>query len=187
MKIVPLHSDKNIRQLIDRLIAEDRLAQKELYHQFSPKMLGVCRSYINDTAYAEDAMIKGFFKIFTKIGNYGFKGNFEGWMRKIMVNECLDFLRANKNLYYLSDDYQVYEEAIEEDSDLTGIDAQFLLDRLQDNYRIVFNLYVLEDYSHKEIAEMLNITEATSKSQLFRAKAKLKEIVLELKKKNYEA
>lgn len=170
-----------MEKLLPKLKKHDRIAQKELYDFYAPKMLSVCRSYIADVQHAEDTMLKAFFKVFKSIDSYKSQGSFEGWIRRIMVNESLTFLRLNKGLIYLEED-KFLAETTDDDEDLTGINAQELLDALPESYRAVFNLYVLEDCSHKEIAELLNITETTSKTQLFRAKNKLKEIILQKKK-----
>lgn len=177
MKTVFIHRKSDVEKLLPKLKKQDRIAQKELYDTYAPKMLNVCRNYIADVHYAEDVMIKAFFKVFKSIDSYKSQGSFEGWLRRIMVNESLTFLRLNKGLIYLEED-KVAQEPAEYEEDMTGIDAQELLDALPESYRAVFNLYVLEDCSHKEIAELLNITETTSKTQLFRAKNKLKEIIL---------
>lgn len=168
-----------MEELIPQLRKQDRLAQKELFDSVSPKMLGVCRSYTSDLQHAEDCMLKAFVKVFKNMESFQSKGSFEGWIRRIMVNECLDFLKLNKGFVYKDD--SDWEEEMEFDSDLVGIDAQDLLDRLPENYRVVFNLYVLEEYSHKEIAESLKISEAASRTQLARAKKRLKELILQQK------
>lgn len=174
--------------MVDRLKKNDALAQKELYQQSSKKMLSVCRSYIEDMHYAEDCMINGFCKVFNHIQKFQNKGSFEGWVRRIMVNECLTFLRSNKTLIYVDDnriaDYDEVDDEV--DNEWLDFNVQEVLDQLSEPYRLVFNLHILEDYSHQEIAEMLNISVSTSKTQLFRAKAKLKEIVLSQKKKRNE-
>ncbi|WP_313304457.1 sigma-70 family RNA polymerase sigma factor [Empedobacter sp.] len=188
MKLFVLNRKSKEEILVDRLKKNDALAQKELYEQNSKKMLSVCRSYIEDMHYAEDCMINGFCKVFNHIEKFQNKGSFEGWMRRIMVNECLTFLRANKTLIYV-DDVRVsnYDEADEEvEETWLNFNVQDVLDQLSEHYRLVFNLHILEDYSHQEIAEMLNISVSTSKTQLFRAKAKLKEIVLSKKKMTNE-
>ena len=174
--------------MVDRLKKNDALAQKELYQQSSKKMLSVCRSYIEDMHYAEDCMINGFCKVFNHIQKFENKGSFEGWIRRIMVNECLTFLRSNKTLIYV-DDTRVanYDEVDDEvDNEWLDFNVQDVLDQLSEPYRLVFNLHILEDYSHQEIADLLNISVSTSKTQLFRAKAKLKEIVLSQKRKRNE-
>lgn len=180
MKTIFIHRKSDVNKLLPKLKKQDRVAQKELYEFYSPKMLSVCRSYIPDVHYAEDVMIKAFFKVFKSIDSYKSEGSFEGWIRRIMVNESLTFLRLNKSLIYLEED-KFSDEPVENEEDFTGIDAQELLDLLPEGYRAVFNLFVLEECSHKEIAKMLNITETTSKTQFFRAKKKLKEIILKKK------
>ena len=187
MKLFVLNRKSKEEILVERLKKNDALAQKELYEQSSKKMLSVCRSYIEDMHYAEDCMINGFCKVFNHIQKFENKGSFEGWIRRIMVNECLTFLRSNKTLIYV-DDIRVatYEEEEEVGDVWLDFNVQHVLDQLSEPYRLVFNLYVLEDYSHQEIAEFLNISVSTSKTQLFRAKAKLKEIVLSQKKKRNE-
>lgn len=188
MKLFVLNRKSKEELLVDRLKKNDALAQKELYQQSSKKMLSVCRSYIEDMHYAEDCMINGFCKVFNHIQKFESKGSFEGWMRRIMVNECLTFLRSNKTLIYV-DDTRVanYDEVDDEvDNEWLDFNVQDVLDQLSEPYRLVFNLHILEDYSHQEIADLLNISVSTSKTQLFRAKAKLKEIVLSQKRKRNE-
>ena len=188
MKLFVLNRKSKEELLVDRLKKNDALAQKELYQQSSKKMLSVCRSYIEDMHYAEDCMINGFCKVFNHIQKFQNKGSFEGWVRRIMVNECLTFLRSNKTLIYVDDnriaDYDEVDDEV--DNELLDFNVQEVLDQLSEPYRLVFNLHILEDYSHQEIAEVLNISVSTSKTQLFRAKAKLKEIVLNQKKKRNE-
>ncbi len=188
MKLFVLNRKSKEELLVNRLKKNDALAQKELYQQSSKKMLSVCRSYIEDMHYAEDCMINGFCKVFNHIQKFENKGSFEGWIRRIMVNECLTFLRSNKTLIYV-DDTRVanYDEVDDEvDNEWLDFNVQDVLDQLSEPYRLVFNLHILEDYSHQEIADLLNISVSTSKTQLFRAKAKLKEIVLSQKRKRNE-
>ena len=188
MNLFVLNRTSKEELLVDRLKKNDALAQKELYQQSSKKMLSVCRSYIEDMHYAEDCMINGFCKVFNHIQKFQNKGSFEGWVRRIMVNECLTFLRSNKTLIYVDDnriaDYDEVDDEV--DNEWLDFNVQEVLDQLSEPYRLVFNLHILEDYSHQEIAEMLNISVSTSKTQLFRAKAKLKEIVLSQNKKRNE-
>lgn len=148
-------------------------------------MLSVCRTYITDLHYAEDCMLKAFVKVFKNMDSYSSKGSFEGWIRRIMVNECLDFLRIHKSLVFLEES-NFPESEVEIDQEFSEIDAQALLDRLPENYRTVFVLYVMEDYSHKEIAELLKISEMASRTQLARAKSKLKELVIQQKNQSNE-
>ncbi len=183
MKLFVLNRKSKEELLVERLKKNEALAQKELYDQSAKKMLSVCRSYIQDMHYAEDCMINGFCKVFNHIHKFHEKGSFEGWVRRIMVNECLTFLRSNKTLIYVDDNRIADYDEIENELEETWIDfnVQEVLDQLSEPYRLVFNLFILENYSHQEIAEMLNISVSTSKTQLFRAKVKLKEIVLKQK------
>ena len=169
------------KQLIKACINNDSKAQRLLYEKYDARFFAVCKRYFTDIQQAEDALVKGFLKIFQNLENYSFEGSFEGWMRRIMINECLMELRKNKVFHLNVDDYsssissnQEASQQIEED------DVMKLLDYLPEGCRLVFTLYVIEGYKHKEIAESLGITEGTSKSQLNLAKTKLKE----KKKKN---
>ncbi len=176
MKIIPLHNKPKVEKWIREIQKNNSKAQKELYNHFSPTMLAVCRRYINDLQFAEDCMIKGFVKVFKNSTKYKNKGSFEGWVRRIMVNECLTFLRLQKRLDFLVDND--LPEQLEEKSSYS-FDAQEILDALPEGYRVVFNLFVFEEMSHKDIANVLNISESTSKSQLFKAKKKLKNLFKE--------
>lgn len=185
MKIISIHRKQKLESLVPELRRQNALAQKELFDQSSRKMLSVCRSYVTDFHHAEDCMLKGFVKVFRNIDSYKSEGSFEGWVRRIMVNECLDFIKLRKSMVYVDEFESEQEEGDWEENDW-GFDAQEVLDQLPDSYRMVFNLFVLEEYSHKEIAELLSISESNSKSQLLRAKNKLKEIVLQQKSKSNE-
>ncbi len=174
--------------LVERLKKSEQKAQRELYDQCAKKMLAVCRSYISDDFYAEDCMINGFCKVFNHIQKFENKGSFEGWIRRIMVNECLTFLRSNKTLIYIDDSRVAnYDEIDDELEELEfTFNVEEVLQQLPEPYRLVFNLHILEDYSHQEIAEALNISVSSSKTQLFRAKAKLKEIIQTKRKVQHE-
>ena len=166
------------KQLIKACIKNDSKAQRLLYEKYDARFFAVCKRYFTDIQQAEDALVKGFLKIFQNLENYSFEGSFEGWMRRIMINECLMELRKNKVFHLNVDDYsssissnQEASQQIEED------DVMKLLDYLPEGCRLVFTLYVIEGYKHKEIAESLGITEGTSKSQLNLAKTKLKDML----------
>ncbi|MFV0188929.1 MULTISPECIES: RNA polymerase sigma factor [Empedobacter] len=166
------------KQLIKACINNDSKAQRLLYEKYDARFFAVCKRYFTDIQQAEDALVKGFLKIFQNLENYSFEGSFEGWMRRIMINECLMELRKNKIFHLNVDDYsssissnQEASQQIEED------DVMKLLDYLPEGCRLVFTLYVIEGYKHKEIAESLGITEGTSKSQLNLAKTKLKDML----------
>jgi len=175
LKIISLHN--NQKQLIKKSIKGDQQAQKLLYEKFSPKMLGVCRQYIKDLHFAEDVMVNGFVKMFNHLGSYQYKGSFEGWVRSIMVRESISFLRKKQFVVYDDDAVEVREEVLGPISDgLLDMEyVQHLIDGLPEGYKAVFLLYAIEGYGHKEIAEMLAISEGTSKSQLFKARKMLQE------------
>lgn len=173
--------------LLKRLVRQESAAQKMYYEKNVGKFLSISRSYINDIFHAEDCVIKAFCKIFKSIETYRSEGNFDGWARRIVVNECLNFLKTRKNIFYIDDtQYEFIAEAEESYEVEEIIDVQALLDELPEAYRMVFNLHVLEEYSHQEIAEMLQISVNASKTQLFRAKQKLKTIYYNQKEKQNE-
>ena len=157
----------------------DRRAQKQLYDQYAPAMLGVCRRYLRDLGAAEDALLEGFFKILTRLESYTGEGSFAGWMRRIMVNECLMHLRQ-RNLLQFPESMPQASDGSEDDRVLSRLSADeiiSLLDEMPPGYRAVFNLYVMEGFKHREIAEVLGISINTSKSQLVLAKQKMELLV----------
>jgi len=161
--------------LIKKAMYNNREAQKELFERFSPKMLGVCRQYVKDIFQAEDLMLQGFLKVFTNLKNFEDKGSFEGWIRKIMVNTCITFLRKKNKLDFYEDADTFQTESTENLENTNVEDLQKLIDLLPDGYKVVFNLYAIEGFKHSEIAEKLKISESTSKSQLFKARKLLQE------------
>ncbi len=186
MKVIALH--KNEQQLISEAIANNRQAQQQLYTKYASKMLSVCRQYIKDIHLAEDVMITGFMKMFTNLKKFENKGSFEGWMKRIMIHECIDYLRVKKNSFNHKDiDDVIYseeEDNYEMEGDFSIDDIQLLIDNLPEGYKMVFNLYIIEGYKHNEIAELLNISEGTSKSQLSHAKRQLQIQITELKNRS---
>ena len=173
--------------LLKRLVRQESAAQKMYYEKNVGKFLSISRSYVNDIYHAEDCVIKAFCKIFKSIESYRSEGNFDGWARRIVVNECLNFLKTRKNIFYLDETQHEFVDEADDTYDVDEIiDVQALLDKLPEAYRMVFNLHVLEDYSHQEISEMLNISVNASKTQLFRAKQKLKTIYHNQKAKQNE-
>jgi len=134
-------------------------------------MLGVCRQYIKDVHFAEDVMVQGFLKMFTKLETFKFEGSFEGWLRRIMIRESISYLRKQQFVVY---DDEIYEknqsEEISQSTDLDTEHIQQLIDALPQGYKMVFVLYTVEGYKHQEIAEMLSISESTSKTQLLKAR-----------------
>ncbi len=182
MKVIHLHRDEN--KTIQQAIAHNRQAQRILYEKYSPKMLSVCRQYIKDVQHAEDVMITAFMKVFTNLNRYENKGSFEGWIRKIMIHECIDFLRVKKNFISHNNIAEVVsneQEAALETQEFSVDDIQYLIDNLPDGCQTVFNLYAIEGYKHQEIAKMLNINEGTSKSQLAHARKLLQNQINQLK------
>lgn len=169
--------------LLSRLKKQDPAAQKIFYDQNVRKFLSVAKSYVSDLYQAEDCLIKAFCKIFKHIESFRGDGNLEGWARRIVVNECLNFIKSHKTVFYLDDVHASVLEDLHDDRPVFDFNAQELLDQLPDAYRMVFNLYVIEEYSHQEIADTLGISLAVSKTQLFRAKEKLRKIYFQQQKK----
>ena len=168
-----------LQHIIDGCRERNPLAQKELYELFKSKMFGVCLRYAGNYDDAQDILQDGFIKVFEKIDQFGFKGAFEGWMRRIMVNTALEKYRSNYQVINIHDNVKEINNEYAEDFS-TDIDARELIKFIQElspKYRMVFNLYAIEGYSHKEISNMLGITEGTSKSNLSRARDILKEKV----------
>jgi len=168
-------------ELIKGCLSRDRSAQKRLYDTYSSKMYAICYRYVRDAAEAEDILIVAFTRIFEKINQFKSEGSFEGWIKRIMVNEALTHLRRNRSMYLETDldqvdrepDYNKLQDRLEED------DLLKMIQELPTGYRIVFNLYAIEGYSHKEIANQLGISENTSKSQLSRARTYLQKLLVE--------
>ncbi len=177
MKLVSLH--KNYERLISKARKNDRKAQHELYEMFSPKMLSVCRQYLRNSEEAEEVMLSGFLKVFTRLSSYKSEGSFEGWIRRIMVNEAISRLRANKKLLFqeASEIENSAQHVAYIETELEVEEIQRMIDSLPDGYRTVFVLYAVEGYKHSEIAELLQISESTSKTQLFKARKLLQQHV----------
>ena len=159
-------------------------SQKRLYDRLAPKMLGVCIRYIKDKEEAEHVMIGGIVKVFDKLDQFKGDGSFEGWVRRIIVNDCLMYIRKNRNMSLQSDIDEVSNEpnlkVMEENLDAQ--DLLKLINELPVGYRTVFNLYAIEGYNHAEIARQLDVSENTSKSQLSRARKWLQNRLAELDK-----
>ena len=179
MKVINLHQHE--KEVIELAVENNRHAQHQIYSKFAPKMLSVCRQYIKDVHQAEDVMITAFMKAFTNLKNFEHKGSFEGWIRRIMINECISFIRVQKKVTFIEDEYYVEEKHNYIESQFAVEDIQFLIDNLPDGYRMVFNLYCIEGFKHQEIASMLGINEGTSKSQLSHARKMLQDTIIKLK------
>jgi RNA polymerase sigma factor (sigma-70 family) len=172
----------SLEQLIEQCKKNDVKAQSELYKLFASKLFSVSLKYSRNTAEAEDNLQDAFVTIFKKIEQYKSKGSFEGWMKRITINTALQRYRT-VGVFDIVNEQQIADESIEIDEEAISIDFLLqIIQELPDRYRMVFNLYALDGYSHKEIAEMLNISTGTSKSNLARARQILKE-----KLKNYKA
>jgi RNA polymerase sigma-70 factor (ECF subfamily) len=179
MKVINLHQHE--KEVIELAVENHRHAQHQIYSKFAPKMLSVCRQYIKDVHQAEDVMITAFMKAFTNLKNFEHIGSFEGWIRRIMINECISYIRVQKKVTFIEDENYSEERHNDIESKFSVEDIQFLIDNLPDGYRMVFNLYCIEGFKHQEIAKMLGINEGTSKSQLSHARKMLQDNINKLK------
>jgi len=167
--------------LINGCLAADRRIQELLYQRFAPKMYAVCLRYAGNTDDAQDLLQEGFIKVFRNLEKFRKEGSFEGWIRRVFVNTAIEHYRRKTKLAVVSEKEEL---AIEDSSwnvldQLAEKDIILLIQQLAPGYRSVFNMYVIEGYSHKEIGELLGISEGTSKSQLARAKGVLQKKVKE--------
>ncbi len=177
-------------ELIAGCIRQDRACQEALYKRFYGKMMGVCLRYAKNRDEASDMLQEGFIKVFTSLRNFSFKGSFEGWVRRIIVNTAVDHLRRNKHEYMIVSTVYAREgdvpdpaEEVEEDNLMNNLSEEEILhavSQLSPAYRTVFNLYVMENFPHKEIADQLGISEGTSKSNLAKARFQLKKNLFNL-------
>ena len=165
--------------LIKGCIDGNRRMQEELYRRFSPRMYAVCLRYASSSDEAEDILQEGFIKIFKKLDSYRGDGSFEGWIRRIFVNTAIEHFRRRRYLQPVSEKEEntIEGKYLSVLDDLAEKDILELIKQLSPGYRTVFNMYVIEGYTHKEIGDMLGISEGTSKSQLSRAKVILQELV----------
>ena len=172
----------SLEQLIDNCKKNDTKAQSQLYKLFSSKLFSLCLKYSRNYAEAEDNLQDSFVTVFNKISQYNNKGSFEGWMKRIAINTALQRYRT-KGVFSIINEENIEDVVVEIEEDNLSIDYLLsIIQELPDRYRLVFNLYVLDGYSHKEIADMLKITTGTSKSNLARARLILKEKI-----ENYKA
>ena len=172
---------QTLQLIIEGCLKGRRLDQKKLYDIFARKMFGVCVYYTRDSSEAEDVLSEGFIKVFRYLGQYKGQGSFEGWVRRIMVNTALEKYRSNNRLHALADiDDHIEDLSVEEPGgNLMLEELMQMVQELSPQYRVVFNLYAIEGYNHKEIGEMLGISEGTSKSNLARARVILQRKVKE--------
>lgn len=169
--------------LIEACKQQDRRAQQLLFDRYSPIMLGVCKRYVKGMEDAEDVLVEAFFRVLTNIHYFKNEGSFEGWIRRIVVNEALMFLRKQHNFNMtleINAEIDAETDAITALDELAAQDIINLLDKLPTGYRTVFNLFAIEGYKHREIADLLGISINTSKSQLILAKKRLQEVLEEM-------
>jgi RNA polymerase sigma factor (sigma-70 family) len=169
------------QDLIKGCLRRDRVSQQQLFDLYSSKMYAICYRYVKNPMEAEDILVTAFTKIFERINQFKGDGSFEGWIRRVMVNEALTFLRKSRNMYLETDLEQADREPnYDQLSDhLEAEDLMRMIQELPAGYRLVFNMYAIDGYSHKEIAEQLGISENTSKSQLSRARTYLQKLLMD--------
>lgn len=166
--------------IIAGCLANNPVAQRELYNRYSPKMLAVCYRFAHSREDAEDMLQEGFIKVFSQMHTFQGKGAFEGWIRRIIVHTCINVLKRNKKFNESLDIEYALEAQVKENipSILQAKQVVECIRLLPTGYRTVLNLYAIEGYSHKEIGDMLDIGESTSRSQCTRAKAMLEQILV---------
>lgn len=174
------------QEIISGCLAQDKKAQRMLYKKYASSMFGICLRYCKKRTEAEDVLQEAFVKIFSYIKSYRSDGSFEGWLKRIVVNTALNYYKSNLK--------RCFDESIDDmndsnmpttqgyDSDLSAEELMKMINSLADGYRVVFNMFAIEGYSHKEISELLGISENTSKSQLSRSRVILQNKVLEYRK-----
>jgi RNA polymerase sigma factor (sigma-70 family) len=178
-----MHTDQ---KLIEGCLKGKRFAQKMLYDRYAMRMLGVCMRYIKKQDEAEDVLQEGFIKVFQKLDTFRNTGTLEGWIRRIMVNSALNQIRHKVKLEIDRDIdtiHAIADEDMDEDTfdyNISSEELYGMIQSLPNGYKTVFSLYAVDEYNHKEIGEMLGISEGTSKSQLSRARILLKKMVEEL-------
>lgn len=168
--------------LINECLKGKSIAQRKLFEMFAPKMMGVCLRYMKSQDEAEDVLQEGFIKVFSKLSAFERNGSLEGWVRRIMVNTALDQIRKNAKFANSSSiDDQLYKFQTDDYTleNLAAEDLLVMINEMPDGYKVVFNMFAIEGYSHKEIADTLGISENTSKSQYLRARAYLRDKIEE--------
>jgi RNA polymerase sigma factor (sigma-70 family) len=179
----------NEKELVKRCLKNDSGAQELLYRRYASKMLGVCLRYAKNKMEAEDILQEGYIKVFNSLTSFQFKGSLEGWVRRIMVNTAINFYRSSLKYVQSLDDDDMSDKnmpSIAMNDLLSTKELLRIIQELPEGYRVVFNLFAIEGYSHKEIAEILGISENTSKSQLSRARVVLQNKLKVLNSVMYE-
>lgn len=176
----------NLEEVIEGCTKNRRKAQLELYKQYAPMLLALCMRYVADKSEAEDILQEAFFKILKSIREYTGKGHFENWMKKIVVNTAITHFHREKKHYYHEEIDQVQDVELQfgltPEKEFEARELFELLRQMPEGYRVIFNLYAVEGFKHREIAEKLGIEESTSKTQYLRAKNWL---IKEMKKLNW--
>lgn len=178
---IALPLENNEKGLIQACVRRERWAQKVLYEEYYSRMMGVCLRYATDEEEALDILHEGFIKVFRHVGKYKPGTSLSAWIRRIMVNTAIDYYRKNSRRR-TEDMDEAYDISTNDPDAISRCTEQEILEAIQEltpSYRAVFNLYVIEGYAHKEIADLLDITESTSRSNLVKARLKLKEILSE--------
>lgn len=181
-----MKADAQQTKLVDACKRGDRRAQQELYSKYARAMYNICLRMTHNQADAEDLLQIAFIDVFTKIGSFRHESTIGAWIKRIVVNNCINFLKKRRLDTRSWEDYlpepQWEDDAreMDEESALSVAKIQRAMHDLPDGYRVVFSLYLLEGYDHKEIADILQISEATSKSQFSRAKSKIRELINEM-------
>jgi RNA polymerase sigma factor (sigma-70 family) len=178
-----IKADITERDLVEACLARQPKAEELLYKKYSPVLFAICLRYSNNSENAKDMLQESFVKIFERLKDFRFEGSFEGWIKRLSVNHCLDFnkkIRSEPWNEELEDHTGIHFNE-EVHSNLQTQDLIGLLQRLPMGYRTVFNLYAIEGYGHQDIAEIMGITESTSKTQLFKARKMLQEWVQKIK------
>lgn len=177
----PLSLNKSTESELLALCKEgDRYACKQLFEMYSGKMMALCFRFARDRNEAEDILQEGFVRVFTKLNLFSGSGSFESWMKRVMINTALKYREKNINRHNYSelDKLHVFDDTPSIIEELSKEEILKLIQELPDGYKSVFNLYVLEGYSHKDIGHLLNIGESTSRSQLVKARNLLKQKLL---------
>ncbi len=172
----------SLEQLIKKCINQDAKAQSQLYKQYASKLFSLCLKYSKNYAEAEDNLHDAFITVFSKIDQYKNKGSFEGWLKRIAINTSLQRYRENVGVFDIVNEGNIEDVTVDINDEDINIDFLLqIIQELPDRYRLVFNLYVLDGYSHVEISKLINISTGTSKSNLARARMILKEKIEDYK------
>ncbi len=177
------------KEIIIACLQNNREAQKLLYKTFAAKMFGICSRFAQRSNQAEDILQEGFIRVFKNLDKFRFQGSFEGWVKRIIINAAIDYIKKY-GMHFQEINEDITEQCdIVEDEAITNLSVEDLMGMIQNlpnSKRIIFNLFAYEGFSHKEIAEKLNISVSTSKSQYCKAKKMLQEQLINIKNKSYE-